>query len=232
MESGVALWGGFSSFFSIWQLCLLQISPFFMAFISGLFLVTVSQQDDPELSRWVLLPFIAYVAGFTVFYSLLIASGLSVSKLLLYNVSWLRLIAGFIIMLAGLYILLLDRLNFLNRHHNPVILSLISLFVGISFAFIYSPCITPTMSDIMGVASQRGTAIEGWYLAFIYGVGINIAFGMTAMAFILYLKSSGFAIRNGLLLKNICAIIVLIPALLAMAGLMRHYKAVIVGSVI
>jgi len=48
---------------------------------------------------------------------------------------------------------------------------------GISFAFIYSPCITPIMSDIMGIASQRETAVEGWYLAFVYGVGINAAFG-------------------------------------------------------
>lgn len=232
MGSGVALWGGFSSFFSIWQLCLLQISPFFLAFVTGLFLATAKQQDDPEIGRWVLLPFIAYAVGFTVFYSLLIASGLGVSQLLLYNAGWLRLISGFLILLAGLYILLLDHLNFLSRKHGPMTLSLLSLFVGISFAFIYSPCITPTMSDIMGIASQRETAVEGWYLAFIYGVGINAAFGVTAITLILSLGRSGFAMRNGLLLKNICGIIVLIPAVLAMTGLMRHYKALIVGSVI
>ena len=101
MEISTALWGGFSSFFSIWQVCFLQISPFYMAFIAGLFLATIGQKDGPGIGRWVLLPFLAYAAGFTVFYSLLIASGLGISRLLLYNVSDLRLVSGIVILLVS-----------------------------------------------------------------------------------------------------------------------------------
>ena len=232
MESSTALWGGFSSFFSIWQVCLLQISPFFMAFIAGLFLATVGQKDAPDIGRWVLLPCIAYTAGFTIFYSLLIASGLGISKLLLYNISDLRVVSGIAILLAGLYILTVDLIGFLSGKHSPLLLSALSLFIGISFAFIYSPCITPTLSDIMGVASQPQTAVEGWYLALMYGIGICVAFGVTGIALVLLLRRSIFVIRNSRLIKNICGIIVLVPALLAITGLMRHYKAFVLGFLV
>jgi cytochrome c-type biogenesis protein len=232
MEISTALWGGFSSFFSIWQVCLLQISPFYMAFIAGLFLATAGQEDDPRIGRWVLLPFFAYTAGFTVFYSLLIASGLGISRLLLYNVSDLRLVSGIAILLAGLYILMVDRISFLSRNHTPLLLSALSLFVGISFAFIYSPCITPTMSDIMGIASQSQTAVEGWRLALMYGLGICAAFGVTGVGLVLLSRRSGVVMQNARLIKNICGIIVLIPALLAITGLMRHYKAFVLGFLV
>jgi cytochrome c-type biogenesis protein len=232
MEISTAIWGGFSSFFSIWQVCLLQISPFYMAFITGLFLATAGLEDDPRIGRWVLLPFLAYTVGFTVFYSLLIASGLGISRLLLYNVSDLRLISGIAILLAGLYILLVDRISFLSRNHTPLLLSVLSLFVGISFALIYSPCITPTMSEIMGIASQSQTAVEGWRLALIYGLGICSAFGVTGVGLVLLSRRCGVVMQNGRLIKNICGIIVLIPALLALTGLMRHYKAFFLGFLV
>lgn len=232
MEISTALWGGFSSFFSIWQVCLLQISPFYMAFIAGLFLATRGQKDNPGIIRWVLLPFLAYAAGFTVFYSLLVASGLGISKLLLYNVSDLRLVSGIVILLAGLYILLVDRIRFLGRNHTPLLLSVLSLFIGISFALIYSPCITPTMSEIMGIASQPQTAVEGWQLAVMYGIGVCAAFGVTGVALVLLLRRSGFIMQNDCLIKNVCGIIVLIPALLALTGLMRHFKAFVLGFLV
>ncbi|MDX8411142.1 MAG: cytochrome c biogenesis protein CcdA [Mariprofundaceae bacterium] len=232
MEGSTALWGGFSSFFSIWQICLLQISPFYMAFIVGLFLTTFGQQNAPGIGRWVLLPFLAYTAGFTIFYSLLIASGLGISKYLLYNISDLRLVSGFIILFAGLYILLVDRMPFLSQRRSPLILSLLSLLIGISFALIYSPCITPTMSEIMGIASQPQTALEGWRLAVMYGIGICAAFGVAGIALVLLLRRSTLARHRGQLIKTMCGIIVLIPALLAMTGLMRHFKAFVLGFLV
>ena len=106
------------------------------------------------------------------------------------------LISGIVILLAGLHILLVDRIRFLSRKHTPLLLSLLSLFVGISFALIYSPCITPTMSDIMGMASQPQTAVEGWQLAVMYGIGICAAFGITGITLVLLLRRSWFVTQN------------------------------------
>ncbi len=232
MGGGAALWGGFSSFFSIWQICILQISPFFVAFIVGIHLATLGKNPDPKIFRWLVLPCIVYGIGFTVFYSLLIASGLNISRPLIHNIGTLRVISGLVIMLAGLYILLVSRISFLGKIHRPLPLSVLSLLIGIAFAIIYSPCITPMLSDIMGIASQRSTAAEGWYLAFWYGIGISLALCMTAIALILFAGRHEIVLRNAKSITNICGTILLILAAMNMTGLMRHYKAFVLGFVL
>lgn len=232
MGGGAALWGGFSSFFSIWQVCILQFSPFFIAFIVGIYLATVGKKADPEIRRWMIIPCIAYGIGFTVFYSLLIASGLDISRPLIHNIGLLRIVSGIIILFAGLYILLVNRISFLGKIHTPLLLSALSLLIGVAFALVYSPCITPMLSDIMGIASQRSTAVEGWHMAFWYGLGISIALCMTSVALILFARRQEIVLRNANLIKNICGIILFILAVMNITGLMRHYKAFVLGFVL
>jgi cytochrome c-type biogenesis protein len=232
MGAGSVLWDGFSSFFSIWQICILQVSPFFIAYMTGLFLVTRSQKTNPGIRQWVILPCIAYAIGFTIFYSLLIASGLSISRPLIFNIGNLRVISGIVILCAALYILLVNRISLLNKLHSPLLVSALSLLIGSAFAIMYSPCITPTLSDIMGLASQRGTAVEGWYLAFCYGLGICIALTMTVVTLILILRKREIVLQNIGLIKTACGMIVLVPALLNIAGMMRHYKAFVLGFLV
>ena len=229
---GAALWGGFSAFFSIWQICILQISPFFTAFIVGIYFATPGRHTAPEIRRWVLVPCITYGIGFTIFYSLLIASALDVSRPLIHNISSLRVVSGVFFLLVGLYILLIDRMPFLGKIHRPSLVSVLALLIGITLAIIYSPCITPMLSDIMGLASQRSTAVEGWYLAFCYGLGTSIALCMTATVFILFARKREAVKRNAVLVKNICATILFILAAMNMTGLMRHYKAFVLGFVL
>ena len=232
MGGGTALWGGFSNFFSIWQLCIMQVSPFFIAFIVSLHLATTVQKSDAGILRWVIPPCISYTLGFIVFYSLLTASGLSFSRPLIGNISSLRIVAGLVILLVSLYIFLVNRIPSLSKIHRPPLLNGMSLLIGIAFAIMYSPCISPMLSDIMGLASQRSTAVEGWYLAFCYGLGISIALCMVAVALIVFWGKREMVLRNANLIKNICGIILLALAFMNMTGLMRHYKAFAVGLVL
>jgi len=229
---GAALWGGFSSFFSIWQLCIMQVSPFFAAYIVGIYLVTTGKYADPKIWQWILVPCITYAIGFTVLYSLLIASALDISRPLIHSISPLRVVSGIFFLLVGLYIILIDRIPFLVKMHRPSLISALSLLIGAAFAIMYSPCITPMLSDIMGLASQRSTAVEGWYLAFFYGLGTTIALCLTAIALILFARKREAVMRNAVLIKNICAAILFILAVMNMAGLMRHYKAFVLGFVL
>ncbi len=232
MGGGTALWEGFTSFFSIWQICILQISPFVIAFLLGLYLATLEQKPNASIRQWVVLPYAAYIVGFCVFYSLLIASGLTISRSILYHIGNLRVASGFIILFVGLYLVLLNRLPFLGKWHSPIVSSVLSLLIGITFAIIYSPCITPTLSEIMGLAAQRGTAIEGWFLAFFYGLGISIALGVTAIGLILLLRRRKIVRHHARLLIGIFGIIVLVPALLNITGQMHHYKAFFLGFLV
>lgn len=129
-----ALWGGFSSFFSIWQACILQISPFFLAFIAGLYLRTQAQQSSkqnaaPNIRGEVLGPYIAFAVGFTLLYSLLIASGLSIGRTLTFNIGNLRVASGVIILCISLYIIFSDRIAFLKEAPQTIILCMHKIIV-------------------------------------------------------------------------------------------------------
>ncbi|MFZ2301922.1 MAG: cytochrome c biogenesis protein CcdA [Gallionella sp.] len=232
MGGADALWGGFSSFFSIWQICILQISPFFIAFAVGLYLAMRGKSAEQKILLRILFLCIAYGIGFTVFYALLIASGLSISRPLIHNIGLLRVISGIVILLAGLHIILVNRISFLGKMHSPLLLGALSLLIGVAFAFIYSPCITPMLSDIMGLASQRSTAAEGGYLAFWYGLGISIALCMVAVALIILAGKREVILRNAGAIKNICGIILLVLGGMNLTGLMTHYKAFVLGFVL
>ena len=232
-----ALWGGFSSFFSIWQVCILQISPFFLAFITGLYLRLQDRQSNPldaapNFQGWVIAPYIAFAIGFTLFYSLLIASGLGIGRTLTYNIGNLRLISGGIILCVSLYLIFADRIAFLRQANQTIILSVLSLLLGITFAIIYSPCITPTMSDIMGLATRPQTATEGFKLALFYGSGLSLALGVAVTILILLLKRTEAVKSNARISKDICGVILIIPAILNLTGLMVQYKAFFLGLLV
>ena len=178
MGMGDALWGGFAAFYSIWQLCILQFSPFFLAFIVGLFFAAPEQPTASRLFRVVLPPSLVWTLCFTLFYSLLIASALNLSRPLITNLGVLRVLAGFLILLVGLFLGFCRRLPAIGRMYGPTIAIVLALIIGFSFAMMYSPCITPMLSDIMALASQRSTVGEGWVLAFFYGLGTCIAMGV------------------------------------------------------
>ncbi|MBW2195045.1 MAG: hypothetical protein JRF37_05550, partial [Deltaproteobacteria bacterium] len=179
-----AFWGGFSSFFSIWQICAMQISPFFMAYIVGLYFVGRTRQDKPDIKQWAVVPSLVYVAGFTILYSLLSSSGLLVGRYLSYNLGSLRLVAGIYLTLVSLYLIFPDRINVFRKITGPLALAGLSLLLGLSFAVVYSPCITPTLSSILGIANLPETATRGTVLAFFYGLGLSLAFAVTGLVLI------------------------------------------------
>lgn len=229
MGGATALWGGFSSFFSVWQLCVMQISPFFVAFLTGAWLAAAGRVDPPAVLRWTIPLSAAFAVAFSLVYALLIASALALSRSLIGNLGALRYVAAALILLGSLQILLAGRVPALERAHRPAILSGLAALLGVAFALVYSPCITPMLSDIMALASQRATAAQGWHLAFWYGIGLCLGLFVVSLALILLLKELASVRRNARRLADVCGAIVLALAFLNLTGLMRHYKAFALG---
>lgn len=232
MSGGEALWGGFSAFFSIWQLCILQFSPFFLAFIVGAYFATPGQTKPPPILRWTLPASAVWTLTFTLLYSLLIASALNLSRPIIQHLGSLRIVGGVLILLVGLYLLLVTRLANLRVTHRPAFLVVLALFLGLAFALMYSPCITPMLSDIMGLASQRATALEGWYLAFFYGLGTCLAMCLFAWAVIALLVRRPGIWERARMISDLGAVVLLILALMNLTGVMTLYKAFLLGLVV
>lgn len=222
-------WQGFASFFSIWQACIAQISPFFMAFIIGLYFMACGRRAAPSIFRRTVLPSVVYMAGFSAPYALMTATGLPIGRLMAYHSGTLSFTAGVVILLIGLFMLLHGRHAFITRLDVPINTAVMSLLLGIAFALVYSPCITPTLSRIMGIASQPGTAVTGAVLAFFYAVGISLAFLIVGVVLVLGLSSVGVMRRNPGRVKDGCGAVLCILAFLNISGMMTLYKAFILG---
>ncbi len=227
-----AIGDGFSSFFSIWQVCILQISPFFLAYVTGLYFATGPLGATAGLAGRVLLPAVSFLPGFTAMYALLTMTGLSIGRAFVFNLSTLEFIAGGYILLAALSLLLWGRLTMLEQLRRPAVLAAVSLLLGIAFALIYSPCITPALSKILGLAGRPETAVHGGTLALFYATGICLALTLTATVLVYLLARIGIVARHAALARGACALILGILAGLNLSGTMIYYKAFFLGFLV
>jgi len=221
-----AFLGGLSSFFSIWQFCIMQISPFFIAFIVGAHLI-MRDEDTGRATLTLLLPGLGYMMGFSILFALLGAGGLAISGYLLYYIRGFRIVSGTFIILVGIMMAIMWRLRYLISP-SPL-LTIMAPFLGMAFAFAYSPCIPPTLSQLMNYASMSENMVMGAVLLAIYGFGLSTAFVTTA---ILIALTIGWAVTgrkgDGLVLAS-CAFLLMVLGIMVTTGLMTYYKAFLLG---
>ncbi|MBI3754242.1 MAG: hypothetical protein HY266_09440 [Deltaproteobacteria bacterium] len=217
-----AFLGAFLSFFSIWQFCIAQISPFFMAFITGVYLLEGSGVRKSVISLFVIS--LGYLAGFSIIFSLLGSSGIGTAGYLLYHIKNLRVLSGIFVLLTGA---LIAGAAFL-RNLAPVLPRIfwgLAPFIGASFAFIYSPCIPPTLSGVLNYASMPENAARGLLLLVVYGIGLSAAFVSVGapLAIAVGWLTKGVK-RSGLVIFG-CALALMVMGIMAVTGIMIYYKA-------
>lgn len=182
--------------------------------------------------QWTIVPSIIYVAGFSLLYALLSSSGLLVSRYLSYHLDTLRLIAGFYLLLVSLYLIFPDYLSGFKKINSSLVLAGISLLLGFSFAIVYSPCITPTLSEILGLVNHPGMVVHGAVLAFFYGLGLSFAFAVTGLILIELFKRMQIVTGNPAKTRIVCGLVLSILAILNITGLMIYYKAFVLGLLV
>ena len=93
----------------------------------------------------------------------------------------LNTIAGLVIMLFGLHFLNILRLKILDREArfeagNYQGTAFGSYFLGLAFAFGWTPCIGPQLGAILSLAASNGSIAKGTFLLAVYAVGLGIPF--------------------------------------------------------
>ncbi len=224
-----AFFGGFSSFFSAWQLCLMQITPFYLAFAVGFHLV----QGDERVKKRIFSIFLThagFLIGFSFLFGSLGVSGIGFSRYIKYNIATFRLVAAVAIGLVALFIFLAG----LRKKGITVgVFGLpLGLLFGLALALAYAPCITPTMSDIMNFAGQSGNAMRGFVLLSVYGVGISSALILAGLALsFVFARSFKSNFSRHLVVTATAALLLGMTALLV-TGWMSTYKSFLVGLVL
>lgn len=172
-----AFFAGLLSFFSG---CVLPLLPAYFSFITGLSLEELTNPDRKK-NLSVIVPTLAYIAGFSLVFLLY---GLSASYLgiLLADYKWLiRYIGGGLVIIFGLHLLGIININFLNMEKRMHIrnrpLRLTGVFiVGMAFAAGWTPCFGPMLGAIFGLATQEGKVFYGIALFGVYAFGLAIPF--------------------------------------------------------
>jgi len=181
-----ALAAGFLSFASP---CVLPLVPAYLCFLGGASLdqLTAKEGVDKALARQVFMSAIAFVLGFATVFIILGATATALSTLIAQNMEILGKIAGVVIVLFGLHYMGAFRIGFLNFEKRLHIESKPSgligaYFLGLAFAFGWTPCVGPILATILMVAASGDSIWYGTLLLTIYAAGLGIPFLLAAFA--------------------------------------------------
>ena len=164
-----------------------------------------------------------FVAGFSAVFSL---TGLAVGglgQLFSAHDSLLTRVLGAVTIVLGLLFFgAFDRFMFAGRVFKPSVMPKAGLagapLLGVLFGIGWTPCIGPTLTAVLALSLQSGTAARGAFLAFIYGLGLGIPFLVVAVAFSRMVNVLGFFKRNARTVSRIGGVLLVAVGLLEVTG--------------
>lgn len=161
--------------------CVLPMVPIYLGYLSG---AAVTPEGLVAARRQALTHAAAFVLGFTLIF-VAIWSALSVLTVLL-SKNDLAHIAGVILIVFGIHFIGIVRIPFLYREarvevRNRPLGYPTSLLTGMAFAAGWTPCIGPTLSGVIALATQEATVLQGTGLLLAYSAGLGIPFLLVAL---------------------------------------------------
>jgi len=168
--------------------CFLPLIPSFVAYITGVsFADLTDAAKRAEVRKKTVRHSLLFILGFSVVFVMVGLTATFIGKALFHYQKAIRIAGGVLIMLFGLYLVGLLRLDFLAKEWRlklPVkgASYLGSFLIGVTFAAAWTPCAGPILGSILVLAGTRSSAAEGAGLLGAYSLGIAVPFFATAIA--------------------------------------------------
>ena len=172
---------GALSFFSP---CVLPLVPLYVSYLAG----GAAVVDENGVRRYprgrIFFNTLFFVAGIS-FAFFLLGLGLSALGTFFHDYQvWFARASGVIILLFGLYQLGLGRRTMLleQEHRLPFRLDklamnpAVALVMGFTFSFAWTPCVGPTLSSVLLMASSAESSAAGFLLISVYTLGFVLPF--------------------------------------------------------
>ena len=209
--------------------CVLPLVPGYVSIISGTSLDQLkAQEKDASLLRTVLLNSIMFVIGFSITFIMLGATASWLGQLLLSQQRLFSRLAGLLLIVFGVHLTGLVKINFLYRdkrfHNVQKPRGLIgALVLGLAFAFGWTPCIGPILASIMTIASTKETVTQGMFLLAIYSAGLGIPFLLTSLALNQFLSFYGRFKRHFRTVEVMSGALVITVGILILTGSLARF---------
>lgn len=178
----VALIAGLVSFFSP---CVLPLLPGYMSYVTGLSGADIVTRGSSGVRGRLLAGTLLFILGFSFVF---VAAGGAFGQLGYYLINYQRQFTfalGVVTIVLGL--VFAGVLPWLQRdvrmHRVPAVGLAAAPLLGILFGLGWTPCIGPTLSAVLSLSAQGGSASRGAFLAFVYCLGLGVPFIVAALAF-------------------------------------------------
>lgn len=179
-----AFWAGIVSFISP---CVVPLVPGYLSYVSG---VSVDELERPGRRQYarILIASLLFVLGFTLTFVTLGASASLLGSMLETYRRELTILAGAVMIFAGILMLEIIRIPFLAREmrFHPQVQRLGMLGgipLGIAFGLGWLPCVGPVLASILFYAGTVETVYQGTLLLLVYSLGLGLAFILTGIFF-------------------------------------------------
>jgi cytochrome c-type biogenesis protein len=164
-----------------------------------------------------------FVVGFSAVFAL---AGLAVGGLgqlfSAHDSALTRVLGGVTILLGLLFFGAFDRFTFAGRIFKPSAMPKAGLagapLLGVLFGIGWTPCIGPTLTAVLTLSLQSGTAARGAFLAFVYGLGLGVPFLIVALAFQRMVSLLSFFKRNARTVSRVGGVLLVAVGLLEATG--------------
>jgi cytochrome c-type biogenesis protein len=164
-----------------------------------------------------------FVVGFSAVFSV---AGLAVGGLgqlfRTHDSELTQVLGGVTILLGLLFFGAFDRFMFAGRIFKPSAMPKAGLagapLLGVLFGIGWTPCIGPTLTAVLTLSLQSGTAARGAFLAFVYGLGLGIPFLVVALAFTRLVNVLSFFKRNARTVSRVGGLLLVAVGLLEVTG--------------
>ncbi len=214
--SQVSLFAAFSAgLLSFISPCVLPLVPSYLSYITGLSVENLAKVEERErFKSAIMLNALLFIAGFSTVFIAFGASASLIGQVLYEYQDVIRKVGGMLIIIFGLYLLGILKLNFLMAerrllHFESRPVGYVGSFlIGTAFAAGWTPCVGPVLGTILAYASTTESMSGGVMLLSAYSFGLGLPFFLTAFGmdtFLSYFKSlrtylGGVSFVSGVLL--------------------------------
>jgi cytochrome c-type biogenesis protein len=173
--------------------------PSYLSYITGLSVENLAKVEERErFKSAIMVNAILFIAGFSTVFIAFGASASLIGQVLYEYQDIIRKIGGILIIIFGLYLLGILKLNILMTERRLVHFEsrpvgyLGSFLIGTAFAAGWTPCVGPVLGTILAYASTTESMSGGVMLLSAYSFGLGLPFFLTAFGmdtFLSYFKS-------------------------------------------
>ncbi|MGW5055425.1 cytochrome c biogenesis CcdA family protein [Actinokineospora sp. NPDC004072] len=219
----VALLAGTVSFASP---CVVPLVPGYLAYLAALVgadAPAVSADEERKRGRYRVLGAVAlFILGFTAVFTATVGSLVWLADALLINEDILQRVGGVVTIAMGLvFIGLVPALQKDVRIHRTPRMGLAGAPVlGAVFGLGWTPCIGPTLSGVLSLASATGgSAARGYLLVVVYCLGLGLPFLLIALGARWAVRATGWLRRNGRTIQLVGGGLLIVVGLALVTGL-------------